>query len=252
MSLLAPGVALHVKVGPLSRRSASATVNEPSSIRQSLQKYTKLFEVRFPQKSVPAATVRKMNRQDLFLMSDAALRDVIDMIDLDQLSLPTPAHWSRKPNPTLRDVLAAHAYDEAWVPDVLAGRTAEEVGARYDGDLLGGDPIGNYDALNDAATEAVSRDLNFERAVHVSYGELPLGEYLLHISIYRAFQAWSIAHLLGLDFALPEPLVDGLWENLGPRVDEFRGIGIFPPEVEAPTGADSETRLLARVGFLVP
>jgi hypothetical protein len=63
-----------------------------------------------------------MNQQDLFLMSDAALRDVVDMIDHDQLSLAAPAEWSRKPNPTLRDILAYHAYDEAWVPDVLAGR----------------------------------------------------------------------------------------------------------------------------------
>ncbi|MDQ1597141.1 MAG: hypothetical protein QOI70_565 [Microbacteriaceae bacterium] len=204
------------------------------------------------QLSVLPVTVRKMNRQDLFLMSDAALRDVIDMIDLDQLSLSVPAGWTRKPHATLRDVLAAHAYDEAWVPDVLAGRTAEEVGARFDDDLLGDDPIGNYDALNDAATEAVSRDLDFDRVVHLSYGALPLGEYLLHVSTYRAFQAWSIAHLLGLDFALPEPLVDGLWENVGPQLDDFRAMGVFPPEVEAPAGADSETRLLARVGYWAP
>ncbi|RNE63805.1 hypothetical protein [Cryobacterium tepidiphilum] len=193
-----------------------------------------------------------MNRRDLFLMSDAALRDVIDMIDRDQLSLPAPAEWSRKPDPTLRDILGYHAYDEAWVPDVLAGRTAEEVGSRYDGDLLGDDPIASYDAINDAATDAVNRDLDYDKIVHLSYGDFPLGDYLVHTSIYRAFQAWSIGHFLGLDYSLPEALVDGLWEHIGPQIDDFRAMGVFPPEVQAPEGADSETRLLAKAGYWVP
>lgn len=185
-------------------------------------------------------------------MSDAALRDVIDMIDHDQLSLAAPAEWSRKPNPTLRDILGYHAFDEAWVPDILADRTAEEVGSRYDGDLLGDDPIASYDEINDRATEAVSRDLDYDRIVHLSYGNYPLGEFLVHTSTYRAFQAWSIAHFLGLDFALPDPLVDGLWEILGPHVEEYRAMGVFPPEVRVPDDSDSQTRLLAKVGYWVP
>jgi hypothetical protein len=193
-----------------------------------------------------------MNQQDLFLMSDAALRDVVDMIDHDQLSLAAPAEWSRKPNPTLRDILAYHAYDEAWVPDVLAGRTAEEVGTRYDGDLLGDDPIASYDDINDAATEAVSGDLDFDRIVHLSYGDFPLAEYLVHVSLYRAFQAWSIAHVLDLDYSLPEPLVEGLWQIVGPRIDDFRAIGVFPPEVEVPEGSDREVQLLGKVGYWTP
>jgi hypothetical protein len=193
-----------------------------------------------------------MNRQDLFLMSDAALREVIDMIDPEQLDLAVPAEWSRTPDPILRDVLAHHAFDEAWVPDVLAGRTAEEVGGRYDGDLLGDDPIAAYDAINDAATEAVTGNLDDDAVVHLSYGDFSLGEFLEHTSIYRAFQAWSIAHLIGLDYSLPEPLVDGLWEIIGPQIDDFRAMGAFPPEIQVPEGSDSETRLLAKVGYWVP
>ena len=193
-----------------------------------------------------------MNQQDLFLMSDAALREVIDMVDLDQLSLAAPADWSRKPDPTLRDILAYHAFDEAWVPDVLAGRTAEEVGTRHDGELLGDDPIGNYDDINDAATEAVAGDLDLDRVVHLSYGDFPIGDYLVHTSTYRAFQAWSIAKFIGLDYSLPDPLVDGLWEVLGPQIDSFRAMGVFPPEITVPEDADAETRLLARVGYWVP
>ncbi len=194
-----------------------------------------------------------MKQRDLFLMSDAALRDVIDMLDLDQLRLAVPAEWSRKSDPTLRDILAAHAFDEAWIPDVLAGRTAEEVGDRWSGDLLGADPIESYDELNDVATEAAMReDLDPERIVHFSYGDYPLAEGFVHVSIYRAFQAWSIAHLVGLDYDLPDALVDLLWDELIPRLDELRGFGVFPPEVEVPADADKQTRLLGKTGFLVP
>jgi len=48
---------------------------------------------------VLAGTVLGMKQRDLFLMSDAALRDVIDMLDLDQLSTPVPAEWSRSAAP---------------------------------------------------------------------------------------------------------------------------------------------------------
>lgn len=185
-------------------------------------------------------------------MSDAALREVIDRIEPEQLSLAAPADWSRNPNPTLRDIVAYHAFDEAWVPDVLAGRTAQEVGDRYDGDLLGDDPIAGYDEINDAATQAVAQDLDYNKVVHLSYGDFPLGDYLEHTSTYRAFQAWTIAHFLELDYSLPAPLVDGLWEIIGPQIDAFRVMGVFPPEIQVPEDSDSQTRLLAKAGYWKP
>lgn len=193
-----------------------------------------------------------MKQKELFLQSDAALRSVIDRISPEQLALPAPAEWSFTPDPTLRDILAAHARDEAWVPDVLLGRTIEDAGGGYDGDLLGADPINAYDRLNDLATAAVQEDLDPDKVVHLSYGDYPVREYLEHISTYRSFQAWSIARTLGWDYALPAALVENLWELIGPQIDGFRAMGVFPPAIDAPAGADSETRLLCAVGYWVP
>jgi hypothetical protein len=196
------------------------------------------------------SNVRAMKERDLFLMSDASLRDVIDMLDVDQLALPAPADWSRKPSPTLRDILAAHAYDEAWIPDVIAGKTMDQVGDRWSGDLLGDDPIGNYDDLNDTATDAVMRDgLDPASIVHFQYGDYSLAEGFVHLSVYRAFQAWSIAHLVGLEFSLPDTVVDGLTEFVVPHIDEWRSMGVFAPEVAVPADADAETVLLGKVGY---
>ena len=193
-----------------------------------------------------------MKQRDLFLLSDAALRDVIDRIHPDQLELPVPADWIRIPDPTLLDVVAAHAYDEAWVPDVLAGRTIDEVGDKYGGDLLGGDALESYDRLNDAATVAANRPLAADDIAHMSYGDFPVSVYFEHVSTYRAFQAWSIAKLIGLDYSLPPELVELLWEIVVPQAEAWRAMGIFAPEVQVPDDADRETKLLAKTGYWVP
>ena len=46
---------------------------------------------------------------------------------------------------TLREIINYHAYDDAWVPDMLTGRTMDEAGRdKFDGDLLGDEPKGNF------------------------------------------------------------------------------------------------------------
>lgn len=193
-----------------------------------------------------------MKQRELFLQADAALRSVVDRITPESLELPAPAAWTQKKNPTLRDVIADHACDEAWLPAVLAGQTIDEVGDRYEGILLGDDPVAVYDRLNDLATAAVSVDLNPEQTVHLSYGDFTLAEYLQHVSIYRAFQAWSIARLIGVDFSLPAPLVESLWQQIGPQIDDWRAMGVFGPEVPVAPDADRETQLLGKTGYWVP
>lgn len=206
--------------------------------------------------SSPASTVTAMDTRDLFLASDAALRTVIDGLTPADLERAVPAEWSsghRSAALTLRDVVARHAYDEAWVPDVVAGRTIEEVGDRWSGDLLGTDPIASYDALNDAATAAVSDPaLDPTMTIHFGYGDYPFSEGMLHPISYRAFQAWQIGHLLGTGFRLSPELIEGLDELLLPIVPELRQYGVFPPAIEPPADADAETRLLCAVGFWVP
>ncbi|MBG6213212.1 MAG: hypothetical protein LH475_01905 [Cryobacterium sp.] len=190
-----------------------------------------------------------MKQREMFLQADSALRFVIDRVTSAQLDLPAPAEWSRTANPTLRDILAAHAEDEAWLPAVLAGRTIEEVGDTYTGDLLGDDPIGNYDRINETTTQVVRGDLDPRRVVHLSYGDYPLAEALQHTALYRAFQAWSIAHHIGLDYSLPDPLVENLWEQIAPDIEMWRSFGVFPAEVAVPANANREVQLLGKAGY---
>lgn len=199
-----------------------------------------------------AASVALMTAKDLFLLADAALREIVDRLTPEQLDLPVPAAWSSTGVPDLRGILALHAKDEAWVPDVIAGRTIDEVGDAWQGELLGDDPIASYDRLNDAATIAVQGVTDLDAVAHLSYGDYPLAVFFEHTSYYRAFQAVAIAKLIGYDYRMPDALVDALWESAVPQAEQLREWHVFGPEVPVPEGADKFTRLLGITGFYDP
>ena len=51
-----------------------------------------------------------------------------------------------------------HAYDDSWVPDMLAGRTMEQAGKdKFDGDLLGTRPKDSFAAIVERACRAAER-----------------------------------------------------------------------------------------------
>src|ERR1700712_2261793 len=134
---------------------------------------------------------------DLFILADRALNDVVQRIRDDQWSLPIP-EWiplaSRvdRSTMTLRVLVNYHAYDDAWVPDVLAGRTAQDLGGDpWQGvDLLGDDPRGAFSRIVEAAVEAAGRlgadDLL--RTAHLSFGDFTVQEYFWQITQFRALR----------------------------------------------------------------
>jgi hypothetical protein len=192
------------------------------------------------------------SQQKLFLAADAALREVIDQLKPADLDHEAPADWTTDKSAKMRGVLAAHARDEAWVPDVLAGKTMDEVGDTWKGDLLGDDPLGNYDRIHDLATTAASAALSDGQIAHMSYGDYPVATFFEHTSFYRGFQAPLIAKLMGIPFAMSDDLVDMLWDAVEPQVEELRAIHVFGPPVEIPDDASREIALLGMTGFYKP
>ena len=114
-----------------------------------------------------------MTEQDVFILADQALNAVVEQIRDDQWDLVVPDDMTRKPGITLRELINYHAYDDAWVPDVLAGRTIEEVGDKYAGDLLGDHPKLNFASIVETAVLAVRAFDDPDRTVHLSYGDWP-------------------------------------------------------------------------------
>lgn len=188
-----------------------------------------------------------MTIQETFNLSEQALERVIDQIKDDQWELVVPEGFARKQE-SLRTIVNYHAYDDAWVPDVLNGKTIEEVGDTFDGDLLGDNPTASYHAITVKAQDAVSELTDLKKTVHLSYGDFSAEDYLLHILSFRFFRAYDIAAFIGVDPQLSDELVAATWEHLGPLMDGFRKMGVFKEAVPVPEDSDQLTKLIAFSG----
>lgn len=196
-----------------------------------------------------------MNTQQLFILSEQALTKVFDQITEVQFSLAVPMSL-RVPKSmqseeiSLKKLMNNYAYDDAWVPDTLAGKTIAEVDGKHDGDLLEENPKKNWDMIVAKAVNAVQNLTNpdLKRMTHLSYGDYPVKDYLWHITRFRTFGTVDIARFIKVDASLPEDLVYGMWKILVPQADMLRNIGVFGPEVAVSKNASLYQRLLALSG----
>lgn len=189
-----------------------------------------------------------MSEADVFILAEQAFTKMVDQIRDDQWELLIPAGAASRSDATLREKINHHAADDAWVPDTLAGKTIDEVGDTYAGDLLGADPKASWHAITEKTQAAVRALGDPDRIVHLSYGDFPAHEYLKHITSYRGLQAWDLARLIGADDQLPEDLVQGMWDEFAPEAEMWRQMGVFGPKVEVPEGAPLQDRLLGLTG----
>ena len=113
-----------------------------------------------------------LSEQEVFILSERALSNVIEQIQDNQWDLTQPDWFQtgQQGKTTLRALVNYHAYDSAWVPDVLAGKTIAEVGSTYDGDLLGNDPKGSYRRYSEQAIATALELKTLDNVVHLSYG----------------------------------------------------------------------------------
>jgi uncharacterized protein (TIGR03086 family) len=193
-----------------------------------------------------------MDEAKVFVLADRALNSVVAKVADDQWDIPVPPDFARSGSehvPSLREIINYHAYDDAWVPDMLAGRTMDEVGqGAFTGDLLGADPKASFAALVDKACDAALALDDLDRTVHCSFGDFKAREYFWQINMFRGLRARDIARVIGVDFGLPADLVQGIWDEISPHAEEWRAIGIFPAAVQVPAGAPLLDRLLGLTG----
>jgi uncharacterized protein (TIGR03086 family) len=193
-----------------------------------------------------------LSEPEVFELADRALDRVVGRIRPNQWNTLLPASFAtraRPEAPTVREVIAYHAYDDAWVPDVVAGLTMAEVGAdKFDGDLLGDDPVARFSAIVDAACTAARGVTDLDAVVHLSFGDYTVREYFWQINSFRALRAHDIAKALGQKVDLEPELIQGVWDEVSPHAEEWRTIGVFPEAVPVPDDAPLLDRLLGLTG----
>src|SRR5690242_19874089 len=99
--------------------------------------------------------------------------DLVTRVGADQWSRPTPCQaWS------VRELVNHIVYEDRWTVPLINGASLGSVGNRYEGDLLGDDPVAaTRDALAEAVA-AVSAPGALERTVELSFGTTPAPEYV--------------------------------------------------------------------------
>ena len=167
----------------------------------------------------------------------------VDGISDSQWTDPTPCtEWD------VRALLNHIVYECLWVPDLMGGKTVDDVGDRYDGDVLGDDPKGAFrSALEGALASAAPADA-LDRTVHLSFGDAPGSEYIGQLATDLTIHAWDLAKGIGGPDELDHDLVDFVATMWTPREEMMRAAGVFGDRVEMPPDADQQTVVLALFG----
>ena len=194
-----------------------------------------------------------MNAAEIFVTAERRFDAVVQQIGDEQFAMVLP-EWFEvggtqdRSSMSVKDIVAYHTYDTAWIPDTFAGRTMADVGSAYDGDLTGTDPRASYHRYSERAIRAIADDFDPERVVHFSYGDYPAAEAITHPTSFRIFRTYDLARLIGADRSLPPELCDAFWAEVEPHVEMWRRMGVFKAPLPEPAGADAQARLFARAG----
>lgn len=184
------------------------------------------------------ADLVELHRQAL-----AAVRPIVAGVAADQLGAPTPCEeWDVAA--LLNHIVAGNL----WAAELVAGATIADVGSRLDGDVLGGDPVGAYDASAAAADAAFSAPGAMEAPCAVSYGPVPGSIYAGHRFADLVIHGWDLAAATGQDTTIDPALVEACWGVVEPELAILQGSGMFGTASEAGPSADRQAQLLAALG----
>ena len=173
----------------------------------------------------------------------ASTRHYIDAVRDDQWDTTSVCDdW------TVRELVNHIVSGNYWAAELAAGKTIDEVGDRLDGDVLGDDPLSEYDTSSGAASAAFHVPGAMEAPCAVSYGPVPGEVYAGHRFLDVLVHGWDVAKSTGQSTKLPPELVEALWAVIEPQKDELISTGAFGSDHEAPAGADRQTTLLALLG----
>jgi uncharacterized protein (TIGR03086 family) len=178
----------------------------------------------------------------LFTRSMDRFVDRVSQIDTGQWSLPTPCtDWD------VRSLVNHIAYEQRWAPHLVAGETVEQIGDRYDGDILGSEPLATLREATSSSTAAFA-GADLDRTVHLSFADVPCREYLAQMLTDAEVHGWDLATATGQDRSLDPEVVAAVLPIALEQEVMIRASGVFGDAVAVADGADDETRLLGLLG----
>lgn len=183
-----------------------------------------------------------MDTVELYRGTTATWTDRIRHVSAEQWNAATPcAEWD------VRALVNHVVGEQLWLPPLMAGATIEEVGDKFDGDLLGTDPAAVAEPAAAEADTAVPGAISEHRTVHLSFGDTPADEYALQVAADQLIHAWDLAAATGGDRHLDPELVTAVAEWFVSNEDMYRAGGAIASRVDV-ADDDPQSRLLAAFG----
>ncbi|MET9319799.1 TIGR03086 family metal-binding protein [Streptomyces sp. NPDC003038] len=161
-----------------------------------------------------------------------------------QWDAPTPCtEWS------VRDVVNHVTAEHLWIPPLVTdGRTVQEIGDAFSGDVLGADPVAAWDRAAAAARAAFAAPGALDRTVRLSYGPALGSAYCSELTADCVVHTWDLSRGIGADDRLPDGLVEFSLKEVMPYAGELAASGQYAEPLDVPAGANAQTRLLALLG----
>jgi uncharacterized protein (TIGR03086 family) len=158
---------------------------------------------------------------------------------------PTPcSEWN------VRELLHHLMYGTLWIEDIFAGKTVEQVGDKYDGDLIGDDPLGAYDAAIASAKAAIGKPGALEQVCHLRRGDVAGADYMTSMFTDSFIHGWDLAKATGQEATLDGSLVEIALTLAKQREERFRTSPAFGQGRVSDPGdaASDQARLLSILG----
>ncbi len=182
-----------------------------------------------------------MNIMELHRRAVEDFAQRVQQISIDQWTGPTPcAEWD------VRALVNHLVYEERWTKPLVDGKTIEEVGSEFEGDLLGDDPLGAFAASSAEAVTAVDNKVPGGGTVQLSFGETPIDEYVMQLTADHLVHGWDLAAATGQNRVLDAELVDVVGAWFAPQEELWRQAGAIAERTDA--GGDPQSDLLSAYG----
>lgn len=148
----------------------------------------------------------------------------------------------------VKDVVNHIVYENVWMVALFGGRTIEEVGDEFDGDLVGDDPIGVYTRTAGEAMAMLAQPDAMSRTCQISSGPVSGAEYSKQLFLDTLIHGWDIAVGSKQDAKLDDYLVQMCTPLARAIADDDAYRSAFAPSVNSDAGGNPQTRLLALLG----
>ncbi|HEY8546679.1 MAG TPA: TIGR03086 family metal-binding protein [Acidimicrobiales bacterium] len=166
----------------------------------------------------------------------------------DRWDQPTPCGaWN------VRALVNHVVAEDLWTVPMMEGATIEEVGDRFEGDVLGDDPVATGRAAAEAAAAVTAQALAERRIAHLSFGDTPAEEYAYQLAADHVIHGWDLAVATGGDPEMDPDLVEALAVWFAEREELYRSSGVIGERPDdggegTATGDDAQGRLLRAFG----